>query len=186
MLKNLQFLFALSLGIFLFACHKNADTNANRGKPNGPCKEDGTCDKGYSCVDNSCKCPGKGIVYNGACLQFEGSDPTYVAFTSECFCYDTLALTITGTGEHRIGIMPIKLGDLVGSTTMQVEYYESENGDSLHIWQMPSKCTFGTKTGYPEAYGKIQADKSLKLKLIFKDPLTADVTGECAMIMKKL
>ncbi|MEI6408687.1 MAG: hypothetical protein WCR52_04855 [Bacteroidota bacterium] len=186
MLKNLHFLIALCFVAFLLSCKEKNDVNTNIGKPNGPCKEDNTCENGYSCIDNSCKCPGTGFVYNGSCVQFDGNNPVYIGSNASCLCYDTLAFSISGTGQNRIANMPFRLGNLIGYTTFDVTYFERPDGDSLHIIQIPAKCSLSTTTAPPEAFGKIQADKSLNLTIVFKDQTTAAPLGTCTMNMKRL
>lgn len=153
------------------------------------CNSNGTCNRGYECINDSCQCPQPSMIFNNHCVQFGGTGPTWVGYSGGCYCFDTLAIGVSGTGENRTLFMPIASGQLVGSANTSIKYFERPDGDSIYAVQMPLACD---KQGpdyvkvIARMYGKVQTDGDLFIRLEFRHPSTYEVIDECVSTMKKI
>lgn len=142
------------------------------------------CNSGAECIDGTCMCEPQHLYFNGSCVDL-GND-AYVGINSACYCYDTLAIGILGSGTNRYLGMPVKYGSSVGSLSQNIFYYELSNGDSLYSPELDLRCFAADDTPLkPAAYGKKQADGSWKLRLEFHNALTNEVIDNCTVILKK-
>lgn len=180
-MKNTQFsLLMMLLLTCLLAGSKCKDSESSG---NGKC-DPGECDAGFECIDGNCACPPGKLSYGGNCIALSGD--TYVGFASTCFCYDTLALAILGTGQDRVVQMPVIINGAVGSASTNAQYFNLSSGDSLYVLQLPLRCSInGTTPAFPEAFGKFQSDGSLHLDLTFRHADTGEVLGDCSLNLKK-
>lgn len=170
-------LFAISL-ICVISCSKCKDQVEEP-----PCGTFG-CPSGFECVDGACLCPEGNLSLDGNCIPLDAN--TFVGYNSMCFCYDTLALAFLGEGTERIVQMPIVINGAVGGASTQASYFERPDGDSIHIQQLPLRCFIqDTIPAYPEAFGKIQSDGSLRLNLIFRHGISYKVLDSCMLTLKK-
>ncbi|MBL7776029.1 MAG: hypothetical protein JNK89_08505 [Saprospiraceae bacterium] len=166
--------FALSL---LFSCSKCKD------EPADPCALV-SCSTGFTCVDGACICPEGNLLYAGNCIPLNAN--TYVGYNGDCFCYDTLALAILGEGPDRIVQMPVVINGAIGSASTTASYFERPDGDSIYILQLPMKCFIqDTIPAYPEASGRLQADGSWRLHLLFRHGITREALGQCSITIRK-
>jgi len=166
--SKLLFLFALVATSTHFSCK-------DKCKP---------CDSGAECVDGQCVCQTGRFSFNGSCVQL--GDNSYVGINPDCYCYDTLAISIAGLGELRSLSMPVKYGNSVGSSSQGIFYYELSSGDSLYSPELDLRC-FGINDEplKPAAYGKKQPDGSWKIRLEFHNALTQAIVDNCTITLMK-
>ncbi|MBX2893488.1 MAG: hypothetical protein KF734_21420 [Saprospiraceae bacterium] len=99
------------------------------------CKD---CPDGADCIDATCVCQTGRLMFNNSCFQLGNN--SFFGVNSACYCYDTLAISISGTGETRSLTMPIKYDNQVGSLSQTIFYYELSDGDSLYFPQLDLRC----------------------------------------------
>lgn len=149
------------------------------------CEEKCTnCPQSSKCNNGVCICEDGGYMFNSNCVQL--GDNSYIGINAECYCYDTMIISIVGQGENRTLGMAFKYGDQVGTQSQSVYYYEQSSGDSLWSPQLDLRCFASDNTPLkPAAYGKKQPDGSWKIRLEFQDALTFEVVDNCVMTLKK-
>lgn len=142
------------------------------------------CPQYADCEKETCVCDSDRFMFNSNCVK-PGAN-SYLGINSDCYCYDTLLISINGEGELRSISMPIKSGDQVGSLSQGIFYYELSDGDSLWSPQLDLRCFAPDNTPLkPAAYGKKQPDGSWKIRLEFQNALTYEVVDNCTMVLKK-
>jgi hypothetical protein len=154
---------------------------------NFSCKDrcNDNCPDGADCIKAKCVCQSGRVSINGSCFYM--GDEGYLAINSACYCYDTLAFVIGGTGEFRSIVMPFKSGSSVGSISQGIFYYELPDGDSIYFPELSIRCFAPDDTPLkPSIYGKKQTDGSWKIMLEFRNALTFAPYDTCTVVAKKI
>ena len=182
MKQIIYFLLYLGIGVFAFACYNTAPAEPATGKPGEACKLDGTCDNDYECVDNTCVCRDKGLIYHNRCIRFSDSSVVWTGYSSDCVCYDTLILAIEGEGANTVVSTPIKNGSELYIATPVIEFFEKPNGDSLHFFLYAPECynQNGNAIG-PEMFGKFLSNGTLRLRILSRDLATFTIVNDCTI-----
>jgi hypothetical protein len=143
------------------------------------------CADGFNCDEGVCKCPEGKFLFNNQCVSLAPN--SYYAIAPACYCYDTLAMGVVtnASGQSALSVA-IKSGNLVGSATVTGEFFDLPDGDSIHIYEMPTRCDLPNNVSLkPEAFGKFTQSGNLILELRFKNTATQEVVDKCVMTMRK-
>lgn len=142
------------------------------------CNTTHDCPDGLEYGKGDCNCPEGKFRFNFSCLDLDAD--TYIGLNPACYCYDTMLVSISGSGTYRSMGMFVKYGRSVGSLSQNITYFEQSNGDSLYTPQFDLRCFDARNTPLkPAMYGKKQKDGSWNLRLEFRNPLDNAVVDNC-------